>query len=504
MSTRNSSFARRKEWLRVYGAALLTYLLATLFTQARFTGDAPDYVQSIVAYDRGQYYEFWEFGHLLWRPLGWLLFKVTEPLLLRLSGGDLEAAAATMLVTISWVAGLISVLALAAILRRLVTKEWVTQVTVPAFVCSYGFLNFAQTGTPYITSLAFMLLALWILVRRVPGDLSLTAAIAAGVLMGLMICCWLPFIVVVPAIVLAPTLLSRNISSLRNSLIAGMVAAVLVGALYLAVAGGPVGVRNVAGFRAWMQQTTGKTVQDKGLARTMLGFPRSFIYMGNDGMLFKRYLVHDPFNPVTTFDLLRLSLWKIILFYLGLAALVLNLFAARTARRLLALLVLTAVTVVGVAIYWQGGDIERYLPFYPILFMAIAGALANQQSKRLLNYVVLLFFLLAALVNFYAMSPPVVAAQQAKAADRIAALMPQLTPNSHLFVVNFQDEVYSFTRDFPFHPLNRAHTLKVTSLIEVGGRDAQRWPQDFATHAESVWKEGGDVWMTRRVLSATP
>src|SRR5436189_3368648 len=104
MSTRNSLFARGKEWLRVYGVALLTYLLATLFTQARFTGDATDYVQSIVAYDRRQYYEFWEFGHLLWRPLGWLLFKVTQPLLLRLSGGDLEAAAATMLVTISLVA----------------------------------------------------------------------------------------------------------------------------------------------------------------------------------------------------------------------------------------------------------------------------------------------------------------------------------------------------------------------------------------------------------------
>ena len=82
--------------------------------------------------------------------------------------------------------------------------------------------------------------------------------------------------------------------------------------------------------------------------------------------------------------------------------------------------------------------------------------------------------------------------------------MPRLKPASRIFVVNFQDELYNFGRDFPFDPIVRAHTLQVTSVVEVSGKDAPRWRQAFAADAQSIWSRGGDVWITRRVLSSKP
>lgn len=501
-----NSPARLKRWLRQSGPAGLAYLVATLFTNAHFEGDTGDYVESIVAYTRGQYYEFWEFGHVLWRPLGWLLLRAGDPLMSRILGGDAKTNATLVLSTLSWVAGLISVLALAAILRRFCLRPWIVNLTVLAFILSHGFLNYAQTGTPYVPSLSLMMLALYILLRKDRGrGLSMGDGIAAGVMIALMICFWLPFIVVVPAIVAAPLLLSSPDKKKFQILIsAALVAGVIVCVVYLAVAIGAVGVHSPGDFRAWMTETTGKTSQDKGLARTILGFARSFIYMGNDGMLFKRYLVHDPFNPVTVLDLLRLSFWKIILFYLFLASIILNLFRSGEGKRLLALFVITAVPVVGVAVYWQGGDIERYLALYPILFLALGYSLCNKRSWRALNYVALIFVVSAALTNVYAMSFHVLNQKQEKVSSRIGELTRRLKPSSRIFTASFQDEVYSFTRDFPFNPINRAGNLKVSSLIEVGGKTASEWRQEFALRAQTAWNQDGDVWVTRRVLSPRP
>src|SRR5262249_38651283 len=141
-----------------------------------------------------------------------------------------------------------------------------------------------------------------------------------------------------------------------------------------------VGIHSVADFRHWMQETTGQSAQDKGLVRTIFGFARSFIFMGNDGMRFKRYLIHDPYNPVTKLELLRLSLWKFLLFYTFLGAILLNLLRSGVGRRVLALFLATAVPVIGLAVYWQGGDVERYLALYPVLFLALGVSLDPARS----------------------------------------------------------------------------------------------------------------------------
>ena len=498
--------ARLSGWLRRNSFAPLTYLLATAVTSAHFTADTSDYADSIVASMRGQYYDFWEFGHVLWRPLGWLLLRSSGTVLDGPSGGDLKAAATLVLAGLSWLAGLVTVLAMAAILRRFSGRLWAVNLTVLAFIVSHGFLNFSQSGPPYVPALSMMTLALWVLLRK--GDVqSLSAgdAVLSGTFMGLMICFWLPFIVVVPAVVSAPLILSKpHLKQVRILLGSALTAGLFVVLVYSAVAIGGLGIRSVGGFREWMHQTTGVALLDKNVARSALGFARSFIHLGNDGVLFKRYLVDDPFNPVSMFDLVRLSLWKIALFYLFLASIVLSLVRSDQGRRMLALLGLATISVVGVALYWYGGDIERYLALYPVVFLGFALALSGERPSRVLKAAMLMFVVSATLANVYALSLPVQGWQLEKQTARIADLVPRLTPSSRVFLVSYQDEVYRFSRDFPFDPINRSGKFKADSLVEVGGKDLPRWRQDFALQAQYVWQQGGDVWVTRRVMSTRP
>ena len=149
--------------LRLCAPALVAYVFATLLTDARFMADTSDYVDSIVAREGGSYYNFWEFGHLIWRPLGWLLWQAAEPVA-RLfdAGADTRAGVTWLLVALNWVAGLLCVLLFNALAARLLPRRlWIASVATVALVFSHGFLNNAQIGSSYIPGLAFVLAGLY-------------------------------------------------------------------------------------------------------------------------------------------------------------------------------------------------------------------------------------------------------------------------------------------------------------------------------------------------------
>ena len=371
----NSASALNR-WLRENGLGVLIYVMATVLTNAHFMADTVGYVESMVSYNENRYDKFWEFGHVLWRPLGWVLMRAAFPVTHLFVGKDLLLNGTLVLLAVSWVAGLASVLLLAAILKRFGLRRWIINVTVIAFIFSHGFLNYAQAGAPYMLSVSLLLLALYLLLRNEKGgELAPRDAVIAGMVIAGMVTVWFPFVMAVPAVLCAPLLFSPP-TARRLGLLAlcALVGGALVSGTYVAVATGGVGVHSVGGFRGWMQQTTAQSAQDRGLARTVFGFARSLIFMGNDGMRFKRYLVRDPFNPVSKLDLLRLSIWKLVLFYMFLGSILLNLLRSGEGRRVLVLLALNAALVVGLAVFWQGGDVERYLALYPILFLEIGRA----------------------------------------------------------------------------------------------------------------------------------
>jgi hypothetical protein len=51
----------------------------TLLSRHVRMADTVDYVRSAYLHDQVINWAFWDFRHLLWRPLGWLLFHVLKP-----------------------------------------------------------------------------------------------------------------------------------------------------------------------------------------------------------------------------------------------------------------------------------------------------------------------------------------------------------------------------------------------------------------------------------------
>ncbi len=243
-----------------------------------------------------------------------------------------------------------------------------------------------------------------------------------------------------------------------------------------------------------------------GLPRTVFSFARSFISMGNDGTVFKRFLSNDPFNPVSLSQLLRLSLWKLALFYLAIAAIVINLLRFRKGKQVLGMLIVSLIPVMALALVLEGGAVDRYLPVFPFVMLALAFSLSHKNSWHPLNVMALIFFAAAAVTNVSVLATSVLTRQQDLAVDRIRELRPRLKPQSLLLTVNLRDELVNFNRSFPLNPVNldTEHPLHVGSLIAPGAENVPRWRKDLASAVLAAWKKDGDVWISRRVLSPRP
>lgn len=499
-ATRWPTLARR------YGLMPAIYLLATLFTNAYFMADTTDYVDSIVSFVAGRNYDFWEFGHLFWRPLGWLLYALCKPLTSLIASGDVRFNVILVLVALNWLAGLLSVCALSGIIRRLCGgRIWITGPVTVTFIFSHAFLNFTQTGSPYIPGLSLLLLGLYILTRYGDRDeKSWTTGLLAGIALAGAVCLWLPYVLAMPAAIAAPLFLfGFDRMRLRVVAVTGVAFAVFVTAAYAVVVIGALGIHTLAGLKAWMSAASHDT-DIKGVTRMVFGFGRSFIYLGNDGMLVKRYLVGDPFNRVTILDLFRLSLWKVALFYVFLASVTINLLFSAQGRRVLGLSILNAAPVIVFAISFDGGAVERYLPLYPAIFVAMTLCLCGARSIAFLRYVTYAFMAALILTDAAALAKPVLDRRQEATAARISEVAGRLKPESRLITTTWQDELINFSRSYPFHPLNRAGNLRIGALVTPGTTLAAEWREGFAAEAVATWRRGGEVWVSRRVLNPRP
>ena len=503
-----TSFDLWKDRLRRYGVVLATYLLVTWFTDADFMGDTIDYVKSIVLMRQGQYRFFWEFAHLLWRPFGYVLALLLTPLT-RLFVGNNEYANVTLqLLIVSWFAGLLMVFLSYRLVKFLTNQEWVANVVTIAMIFSQGFLVHAQSGAAYVPGLSLLLLGVYVLVRRgdEPPRPVLTALLAGAALAG-SICFWVTYVLAVPAALLAPLfVLGFNKKRLRLVLITGIVCAGLTGLAYVFVLA-QLGIYTYSGFRSWMSASAEAAyIPRGGLPRMVFGFARAFISMGNDGMIFKRFLSQDPFNPVSLSELLGRSVWKLALFYGFFAAMTINLLRVRVGRQVLGLLFIGMMPTMALALLLEGGAVDRYLPIYPFVFLSLAYSLSNTRSLRWLNVVAMIFFVAAAITNVSVLATPVLNRQQETAAARVRDLQPRLNEETLLLAANLRDDLVNFNRSFPLHPINldREHPLRVGSIITPGAENVSRWRKEFASAALTAWKNGAEVWLSRRVLSPRP
>ena len=493
---------------RQYALVVLTYLLATAFTDADFMGDTVDYVSSIISINQGRNYFFWEFAHVLWRPFGWLFSLLVTPLTRPIIGDNEHANVTFQLLIVSWLLGLLMVFLCYSLVKRLTGRAWIANVVTIAMIFSLGFLVHAQSGTAYVPGLSLLFLGVYILLRygEEPKRPVLTALLAGSAL-AISVCFWVTYVLAIPAALVSPLFIfGWNKQRLRLALLTGVACAGVTGLAYGLVLA-HLGIYSVTGFRKWMAVSAEAAfIPRGGIPRTVFGFARSFISMGNDGIIFKRFLSQDPFNPVSLSQLFRLSLWKLGLFYVFFTAISVNLLRFRTGRRILSLLIISMIPVMALAILLEGGAVDRYLPIFPFIFLALAFSLSSDRSLRGLNIAALIFFVAATITNVSVLAKPVLKKQQEMSAARIRELQPRLKPESMLLTANLRDGLVNFNRSFPLHPINldKEHWLRVGSVIAPGAENMSRWRKEFASSVLLTWQKGGDVWISRRVLSPRP
>ncbi len=489
-----------------YALISCVYFFASWITRPLYQGDTADYVASILERTRGGYYNFWDFGHLLWRPLGLLAFRVASPLLGKFIGHDPRVQITLVLTVASWLAGLASAFLLLVLLRLYCAPGWIPELVVISFIFSTAELNYSRAGAAYIPGLSLLLLAMVLLAREAlhPGR-NLGIQICAGLALAGSVSLWFPYVLAVPAAILLPIAWrAPDKARLRIS-----IATLGIFCLGIALAYGAVAVHlglwNAAGVLAWAGASS-HGISIPGISRTIFGWPRSFIDMGEAGRVIKRYLLHDPFNPISARDLVQLwpELLTFGLFYVTLLTIAFNLGRFSRGRRALVMAVIAALPVLAFAMHWSGGDLERYLPLYPAFFLVLCISLAGRNSPIWTKAIAWTFLACVVLTNAVGLGTAAVRRSQMQSENRVSELIPRLGDQSLVVVSHNLDDLMEFSRNFPFSPVNSPRALPVYPLVTPGNADVAEWQEHFAARAESVWRAGGTVWISDRLLQPAP
>src|SRR6266850_5409679 len=196
-------------WSRRYGLVVVVYFLAGWFTDAYFMGDTVHYANSILKHISGINAHYWDFGHLLWRPLAYVCYRLANPLTSSIYGADPRLNVTLSLWALSWLTGLLGTLLMYVLVSLFCARTWVKNVVTIAFVLSNAYLNYFQTGSSYVPGLMLLLLGLYILLKDGKDNVenARRQGFLAGVALSGSVCLWFPYVLSFPAAIFAPLIL---------------------------------------------------------------------------------------------------------------------------------------------------------------------------------------------------------------------------------------------------------------------------------------------------------
>ena len=175
---------------------------------------------------------------------------------------------------------------------------WAADLAVVAFILSQTFLNYTQTASSYIPGLAMLLLGCYLSARETASVRSSAWAVSARErrwrrrsASGFCTCGLCPPPCCCRCSSAALTGRACGWRSAPPWCVALLIAAGLCRPLV------KLDITTVGALKAWIDESSHGVAKVHGLDRAAFGFARSFINMGNDGVLFKRYLRHDELNP---------------------------------------------------------------------------------------------------------------------------------------------------------------------------------------------------------------
>lgn len=454
----------------------------------------------------------WDFGHLLWRPAGWLAHHATvawlEPRI-----GSSYFVVFPPLIAINLMAGLGCVVC-AFLLARNASGCIGAAIAVSAgLLASNAFLNMTQTGTAYVPGLALQLAGMAVIVSAVRSNrLNWGSAWLAGALLAASCALWVAYVLVLPAAALTAFVWERDSLSLdsgegRQRLVfaARLTAATFViGALVFGLGAAVVGIGSIAEARAWLSDAGHGYAQTRNWMRIGAGIPRALLDLGNDGMTIKRYLFGDPYARTALVDVVQAGLWKIALVHATLGLALWGLATSARGRRLLLPLGASAAAVLAFALAYEAGSAERYLPLYPILILAAAFLCRDFSWRRPACAALAALFVAMIGVNLPSFALATARQQFEGDIQRIETAGQALRPASRVVLLSFRDGIHDFYHRFPFHPLALKGQLPVYYLTDPMEGRADLWPERVAQAILRSWQNEGDVWVSRRLFADRP
>lgn len=485
------------------------YAALLLLTSCQYWGDTYLYVGEIVSAHHGRInpVQLWDFGHLFWRPMANAVYEMMP---LSWFHGDERVAVSFAFALLSIAGSFLAALFLFRLAWLASRSLWISTVTALFLMCCNTFLNLFQ-GSLYPAALGFVSLALWLCLTAVERDLSPRYAIGAGLSLCFAMLIWFPFCLVAPALVTGVLVWRgdlqfwRRPDSSRRLIFSIILTAATVIPLAVAYAWAIHihGFSSVADVKNWIVDAQHALGQNRNLLRFFFGLPRTFLDMGTDGILFKRYLFRDPYARVTLFDLVRLSLIKIAAFYTLAAWLLFRLFSRRPGRQVLAMFVTAAAVVFFFAlVLFEAGAPERFIGLLPFVALGLAAALSQETIRPLRIGVAVCLVAVSLAAIFQLRSIARISIETAE--RRMAGLKPRLVPGSVLWVLTSLEDVYHFAINNPYHPLNRPDILPVDDLIFAGSVRQKLWREDFAFTTLRAFDGRATVWLSPRLLASRP
>jgi len=480
-------------------SAIYFFLLVTLPIQ--HFGDTSYYVSDIKKYaETGDPALLWEAGHLLWRPMGYAAAFASGYITQRPFE---DSHIVSVLTALNGVLGWLFVTCTYLIARQFTSQLLSSSVAI-GMVITNAFLNYAQSGCSYIPGLAFLAMAAYTAIKD-PEKSSLLDTLAFAFFLALSVVFWLPYVLVLPSLAILFGLRRHKPGAYVCGILQTLAASVvLISCAYL-VALWSADISSLSQATEWLRASSHGITHERGVQRAVFGLARSFVYLGDDGNLFKRFLLRDPFNPVSFLELARTSLIRFVIFYMWLAVLLYAIWRCTTNdMRISALFAIGC--VLGFAIYWQGGDLERYFPVFPLLAAATAATLRHDgKSKRLLITVHIAFVMMLTVSNIILRTIELNDLQE-KLQNRVRTVSHllvsgQIQPGDLMILATPHDELFHVRSNFRDTQLS---VLKLTHPVWVGHRDAPKWRSQLSRQIFGIWQQESQVWVSKRLLLEKP
>lgn len=484
---------RANFWLS-YGLATFVYLVAAALTRPVFIADTMYYLRTA----NPTLPVFWDFGHLLWRFLvGTVLRHVAGS-----NPSDQILRAFQVLDFLSTTAGLLALWLTIATLRLFTRRISTTVVSAILLSFSQAMMTYSKGGNSYIFGFLAVSAAFYALMAEAKsGGSQWRTAAVSGVSLALAVCLWFPYIFAVPSVLLAPSLFfdrSRN----QWALVLGATAiCAFVGLGAYGAVAIHLGIRDMHSFIAWAEASSHGAIIS-GATRVFFGFARSFVSIG-DSVLFKRFLLHDPYNPVHFRQIFGQTFWKIILFYVFLASALIGLARSSLGRHALLQLAIMGLPVLGFAAAWQGSDVERYLPLFPALMLALGLGLDNVRLRSATACVAAVFIATLIVGNLTSLSAQARKQRFQELAGTVRSLN-ELLPAGSLVLVPPMHQLTRIYWDFPEALPLAEHRLQLEWFLTLGAADTPRWRSRLCSLMSQHWNQGAPVVIESSLLERSP